>query len=72
MPLLFLVSAPSVQVIKGFPRVIGLGSWLFHLGLLNSQYSSLEAALDQAGWIDLYFSCFAGVVCSWGCALVLT
>jgi hypothetical protein len=32
---------------------------LFHLGLLNSQYSSLEAALDQAGLIDLYFSCFS-------------
>jgi hypothetical protein len=59
MPLLFLMSAPSVQVINGFPQVISLGSWLFHLGLLNSQYSSLEAALDQAGSIDLYFSCFS-------------
>jgi hypothetical protein len=48
-------SSSSLKVIDKFPRVIGIGSWLYHLVLLNSQYSSLEAALDQAGLIDLYF-----------------
>ena len=59
MPHLLFGSSSSLQVIDKIPRVIGLVSWLHHLVLLNSQYSSLEAALDQAdsiGSIDFYFS----------------
>ena len=59
MPHLLFGSFSSLKVIDEFPRLIGIGSWLYHLVLLNSQYSSLEAALDQAGLIDLYFSCFS-------------
>jgi hypothetical protein len=55
MPHLLFGSFSSLKVIDEFPRFIGIGSWLYHLVLLNSQYSSLEAALDQAGLIDLYF-----------------
>jgi hypothetical protein len=58
MPHLLFGSSSSLKVIDKFSRVIGLGSWLYCLVLLNSQYSLLEAALDQAGSIDFYFSCF--------------
>jgi hypothetical protein len=58
MPHLLFGSSSSLHVIDGISQVIGLGSWFYHLVLFNSQYSLLEAALDQAGSIDFYFSCF--------------